>query len=69
MSSYLFYFLTDENHIVNHLVYEGDDDLGAVNEARSRANGRVIDIWQDDRRVGMVKKGCAPLLFSDPRAV
>jgi len=67
MSSYMLYYLTDELHIVDHRVYDGDDDLAAVDEARLRADGHIIDVWQDKRRVAMVKKGYAPLVFSNPR--
>ncbi len=69
MLRYEFYFLTNENHIVNGLLYKGEDDLCAVREAQAHANGQVIDIWQGCRRVAMVKKGYAPLVFNDHRAV
>ncbi|MGD0192808.1 MAG: hypothetical protein ABSD74_18875 [Rhizomicrobium sp.] len=69
MPAYRMYFLTTENHIVNHLEYQGDDDFSALSKARSIADEYAIDIWDKNRRVAMVKRGCDALIFSDPRAL
>jgi hypothetical protein len=63
------FFLTSENHIVNHYEHSCNDDLGALDKARELAKNHSIETWQDKRRVALVKKGDAPLSASDARAL
>jgi hypothetical protein len=66
MPEYQLYFLTSENHIVNHHAHAYLDDLGALDKARTLAKDHAIEIWQDKRRVALVKLGDAALNASDP---
>jgi hypothetical protein len=61
MPDYQMYFLTRENHIVNHHAHHYRDDLLALDKARELAKNHAIEIWQNRRRVALVKMGDAPL--------
>jgi hypothetical protein len=63
MSRYTLFYLNDEYRIVGHFFLDIDGDGTVIEEARSRANGHTIDVWQGKRRVALVKTGFAPLVF------
>ena len=66
MPNYRLYYLTPENHIVNHMAYAGPDDLSALEKARSLAREHSIEIWESKRRVALVKMGDVALNDNDP---
>ena len=65
MADYQMFFLTSENHIVNHFEHSYDNDLDALDKARDLAKNHAIEIWQKKRRVAFVKKGNTPLDATD----
>jgi hypothetical protein len=67
--NYQMYYLTPENHIVNHLAFSGRDDLAALDKARSLSRDHAIEIWDSKRRVALVKKVDAALDEGDPRSL
>jgi hypothetical protein len=69
MPDYRLFYLTAENHIVNHLEHSCRDDLDALDKARGLAINHSIEIWQAKRRVALVKRGDAPLHASDSRSL
>jgi hypothetical protein len=69
MPDYQLYFLTPENHIVNHYSHAYRDDLRALDKARALSKDHAIEIWQDKRRVALVKMGDAALNAGDPSSL
>ncbi len=69
MPDYRLFFLTAENHIVDHLVHKCSDDLDALDKARGLAINHSIEIWQAKRRVALVTRGDMPLNASDARSL
>jgi hypothetical protein len=69
MPDYRLFFLTAENHIINHLEYLCGDDLDALDKARGLAINHSIEIWQAKRRVALVKRGDAPLDTGDSHSL
>jgi hypothetical protein len=65
MADYQMFFLTSENHIVNHFEHSYDNDLDALDKGCDLAKDHSIEIWQKKRRVALIKKGNAPLDATD----
>ena len=51
MSHYRLFLYNHENHIVDHLSIEADDDLAAFAEAFAQLNYYDIELWQGARFV------------------
>ena len=66
MPDYLLFFLTSENHVVNHLEHSCRDDLGALDKACGLARNHAIEIWENTRRVARVEMGDIALDARDP---
>ena len=65
MGEYHLFFLGPDDHIVNREARSFRDDLAALDRARKLAKDHAIEIWQDERRVALVKAGDAPLSVCD----
>jgi hypothetical protein len=65
MPYYRLYALNDDNHVVRPYEHICDDDLAALERGRELAVEHTIEIWQEKRRVALVKKGDAPLNADD----
>jgi hypothetical protein len=50
---YRLYFLDSHNSIVDAIGVECDTDEQAVAVAREKTDGRIIEIWQRNRRLGI----------------
>jgi len=61
MPDYRLFFLTTDNHVFGRHEVSCDDDLGALEKARELAKDHAIEVWQEKRRVALVKVGGAPL--------
>lgn len=51
MGEYRLYYLDDANHIRGVVEFVCRDDEEAAEQARSRADGRVMELWSRDRLV------------------
>jgi hypothetical protein len=66
MASYRFYWRGQDNRIAGAENHDCTDDLGALEQARSMARERAIEVWQATRYVALVKAGDEALTASDP---
>ncbi len=65
MQNYRLYFLDVGGHVFSAEDQEARDDLAALEAARVRCKEHEIEIWQEARRVGRLKKGDGTLDASD----
>jgi hypothetical protein len=52
---YQLFYLTCENTVVQQVDWEFEDDEKALSKARALAHEHMIDVWQHNRRVALVK--------------
>jgi hypothetical protein len=69
MASYRFYRCRRDGSIAGAENYDCDDDLGALERARSMARESAIEVWQSTRYVARVKAGDEALTASDPASL
>ena len=66
MKTYYRFFCVDgTGHIIKATAGEHDDDLQALDHARSLANGYAIEVWTGTRRIALVRDGDAQLNVRD----
>jgi hypothetical protein len=58
-------FLDKLNVLILIRAYIGHDDLSALTEARRLSATHTIEVWDGRRKVARVKKGDAPLVYTD----
>lgn len=56
MSSYRAYLVDNEGHIKSSRDVTADDDAGALDEARQYVDGHDVEVWDRDRRIGILKR-------------
>jgi hypothetical protein len=66
MPSYRLHYLNTGNRILNDMEHFCGDDLAALDRARGLSKDHAIEIWQEKRRVALVKRGDAALDAGDP---
>ena len=54
MAGYYAYFLED-GHIMSRVEIVADDDAAAVQQARQYLDGHDIEVWQEARKVTVLK--------------
>jgi hypothetical protein len=62
MHEYRIYFLDDRGHVEAARDILCPNDLDALDVARALLDGRIVELWQLDRRVAVLgKDGRAPM--------
>jgi hypothetical protein len=55
MPYYYVYHVKTDGHVFSRTTIYADDDEQAVEKARAHLDGRDIEVWDLDRKVGVLK--------------
>jgi hypothetical protein len=62
---YRFFFVGHDGHISGRVDHDCDDDLAALEHAKTLATNSLVEVWDAARFVARVKPGDRPLDTSD----